>query len=518
MLLGMQVKIMDNTGEEMPGLTDVKLVYGMKGSGIKTMDTDLEWNGTYYVGNLKTLESGGPGIWQFSTVTVGGNTITNATTSPTFTIMSPEPPEYYDHGTTSYQYKPNNDAVMNAQITNSAAASVQAYIIKEGATEGTWVDGVIGGELTTTDGKTANQWYFTVPKDANGYQDGNWQLTALKLWDVFDADGNAYTEEEPLEIDVSDESIETKVVNRVFVTFAEDKSQNFGKDASGNVTGAFMDSYTISGLNVDIKDFAGDAVSGITDVQLKFTYVNGSSQTYGGYTSNSLTNATEGATITVALTDDGTGTHFAQTPDAPATILYAGEYTTELSFKVSGTKNTYTGDKDDSANATKALPANAPVFTVSTIAPEIKITEAYYSSASSKTPSTFTNTSTTVYAYKYTDKVTVCGISTTYDKYNQPYVTITLSGYGNAASATLTFTESSGGTVLLYEKEGGTQSVSTFTWSKDGACKRWVGLWDSKTGDDDRTTAGTLTATTLVLTYNGLEYNVSVPITINNPN
>ena len=564
MLLGMQVKIMDNTGEEMPGLTDVKLVYGMKGSGIKTMDTDLEWNGTYYVGNLKTLESGGPGIWQFSTVTVGGNTITNATTSPTFTIMSPEPPEYYDHGTTSYQYKPNNDAVMNAQITNSAAASVQAYIIKEGATEGTWVDGVIGGELTTTDGKTANQWYFTVPKDANGYQDGNWQLTALKLWDVFDADGNAYTEEEPLEIDVSDESIETKVVNRVFVTFAEDKSQNFGKDASGNVTGAFMDSYTISGLNVDIKDFAGDAVSGITDVQLKFTYVNGSSQTYGGYTSNSLTNATEGATITVVLTDDGSGTHFVQTADA--TILYAGAYTTELSFKVSGTPYTYTGDKDDSANGTKALPANVPVFTVSSVVPTVKITGVtpttssysvdlntsgqlgdsstsesqsrktrYYwitnSSHVSGYSSSYTSTVATIYFkcdhtddahYGYTNFYILPSTAwlaalnnVDYHEYTQPTVTIAIADMGNATSAELSF----GDGAYIFESRGGsTSTTTTFSWSSDGAAVRYIGIYTDNNNDDDaKTVAGTITATELILTHNGQEYKVPVTITINNP-
>ena len=75
---------------------------------------------------------------------------------------------YYAHNTITYQYKPNNDAVMNAQITNSAAASVQAYIVRSGETEGAWVTGAIGGEFTTADGKSVNNWSFKVPTDANG--------------------------------------------------------------------------------------------------------------------------------------------------------------------------------------------------------------------------------------------------------------------------------------------------------------------------------------------------------------
>lgn len=176
---------------------------------------------------------------------------------------------------------------------------------------------------------------------------------------------------------------------------------------------------------------------------------------------------------------------------------------------MNGTTTKYSGD---------TLPTNAPVFTVSSVAPKVKITEAYYASASSQTASTFTDASTTVYAHQYETTSTVCGQTFKYKAYHQPYVTITLSGYGNATGATLTFTESSGGTVLLYEKEGGTTAVSTYTWSGDGNCTRWVGLWDSQTGDDKRTKAGNLSAASLVITYNGVEYKASEPITINNPN
>lgn len=500
-LLAMQVKIMDNAGHEMPGLADAKLTYSMKGSGVRTLDTDLTWDGSYYVGELTTI---GPGIWQFANVVVGTNVLTNATSAPTFTVLSPEPPEYYDHNTVAYQYKPNNDAVMNVQITNSSAATVWALITKNGAAEGTWVEGQIGGELTLPDGRNANHWYFRLPKDAHGEQDGHWTLTGLKLSNVFAADGTAYTDEDPMLIDVSDTNNETKVVSRIYVNFPEGKSQNFGLAADGKITGAFMDSYTVSGLNVTISDFEGQPIKNIGAVTLKYTYGNDSAK-YGGYTSTQLTNAV--ADFTVNLDSDGTGTHFVQ--NGSHTLQYAGSYTVEFSFEIGGTKVLYSGDK---------LPVNTPKYTVTTEAPVVKIKEAYYSGKSEQTASTFTDTSTTVYAYEYTTSSTVCGQTFKYKAYKQPYVTMTLSGYGNATTAKMTFTESTGAAVLLYEKEEGQSAVDAYTWSGNGDCKRWVGYWNGQTGDDDRTTAGNLAATALILTYGGVDYQVAIPVTINNPN
>ena len=490
-LLGMQVKVFDNAGKEMRGLADVKLTYNMKGSGIKKMDTDLTWNGTYYVGELTTT---GPGIWQFGNVVVGSNVLTNATTSPNFTILSPEPPEYYDHNTVSYQYKPNNDATMNVQITNSAAASVQAKIVKSDGTE-TWVTGVIGGELTTSTGKPANHWNFQVPTDANGYQDGNWTLTQLKLWDVFAADGTAYTEEEPLLIDVSNKSNVTKVVSRIFVTFPQGQSKDFGKDASGKVTGAFMDSHTVAGLYVDIKDFEGSPIDGLTEVKLTFTYGNDSG-TYGGYTSTSLTNAV--ADFAITLTDDGSGTHFVQS--GTHTLRYAGSYATTFSFKVAGKVFTYSG---------KQLPANAPVYTVSSVPAAVKITAV-------------TGTSATKTDYTATASFTKSS-ATIGSNYTAPTVTITLSGYGNASGAKLTFTSNKeSGEVLIYastdcERE---KMINHYTWTGNGTLKRYIGWQKNNQGcDDDHEIAGTLTSGDLVLTYGGNSYTFALNprITINNP-
>lgn len=523
-LLTMQVKIMDNAGKEMPGLAGAKLTYSMKGSGIKTMDTDLEWNGTYYVGELTTT---GPGIWQFGNVVVGKNTLTNATTYPTFTVLSPEPPVYYNHATVAYQYKPNNDAVMNAQITNSAAATVWGLIVKDGQAEGTWVQGTIGGELTTPDGKTANHWNFRVPTDANGYQDGNWTLTALKLWDVFAEDGTPYTEESPLMIDVSGTANETKVVARIYVAFAEDKSQAFGKDASGKITGAFMQSHTVSGLNVAIRDFEGNVVPGITDVQLTFTYVNGTSASNGGYTSASLNNATEGATITVAL-DSVSGINYTQSQNA--TFLYAGNYTTQVGYKVNGTPVTLKGD---------TLPGNAPVYSVWSVTPSATISAitptgsnpakityttknlAWYQGGGTQPTFTATgnqtsaintaNNSATLYAV-----ATAHNSSPRHGGFTRPTLTLTIAGVDSGSTVSLTL-------------PGGSADAVTFSRTGNGTIKQTLGKvtqinsWTSAfifthtlsayKGHENQT------ITTMTIVKDGVTYTVTLPqpIVINNP-
>ena len=522
-LLGMQVKIMDNTGEEMRGLSGVKLTYGMKGSGIKKMDTDLEWDGNYYVGELTTT---GPGIWQFSSVVVGSNTLTSATTSPTFTIQSPEPPEYYGHNTAANQTKMNpatDPATMNAQITHSAAASVQAYIIKDGASEGTWVTGTLGGEFTA-DGKPVNNWSFDVPKDATGWQDGNWKLTTLRLWDVFAADGTPYTEDAPLEIDVSDANNVTKVINRVYVAFTAGQSKDFGKDADGNVTAQFMDSHTISGLNVDIKDFEGNPIDGVSDVKLTFTYRNGTSGTYGKYTSQQLNNVTAGATITVAL-DSNSGTRYSQSTDA--TILYAGEYITTFSFKINGVEFKYAGSLDNANEGTKALPANAPVFTVSSKAPVVKVTGTSPAPGTTYRVYTVKEPETAGQAvggdfFRFTDYTASVYIYTPVKEgdWDQeaahayaPEVTLTLSnipsGYSNAQMIFTTSNADSLGSTFDF----GTAATANSTVGKavDGS-EDWLGA--NVSTYPKSYPAGKMTQNVLTLDYNGMSYSITLDRTI----
>jgi len=399
------------------------------------------------------------------------------------------------HTTMASQFSPENTATMNARITNSDAASVRAFIQRSNGTDGVWVTGTKKNAITTDDGKPGFIWEFSVPTK-DGYQDGYWVMTQLEIWDVFDAQGNAYTEENPLVVDVTDNN-KTKVVARIYVEFASDRSQNFGKDASGNVTGKFMDGYTISGLDVVIKDFEGNPIPGIKDVKLSFIYDN-NSVAYGGYSGPD--NST--ADFVITLTDDGSGTHFAQPADKPHTIRFAGSYRTTFSFTQGDKVVTYSGDN---------LPANAPKYTVSSVTPTVTLKSRTDYTGSS------TNGSTITVAYGHSTETT-CGI--TYHNYSQPNVVFTLSGYGNASGAALIFTESTGGAVRLFvnREDADNKRTDRFAWTADGDCTRWVGYWNSQTGNDRATAAGTIKATQLTLTFDGVDYQVDIEdITIINP-
>ena len=162
------------------------------------------------------------------------------------------------------------------------------------------------------------------------------------------------------------------------------------------------------------------------------------------------------------------------------------------------------------------MPNNTPTFTVSSIAPTVTITSAQYASKSGGASTITNGTSTTVYYKEGTEKS--CGI--TYYNYTPADVTINLTGYGKATSAKMVFTTSNtDGKVHLYEesqKDDGT-STNMYTWSGDGTCKRYMGFWESKTGTDAKTPAGTLTSVGVVLSDGVDEFIVPVTIVINNP-
>ena len=125
----------------------------------------------------------------------------------------------------------------------------------------------------------------------------------------------------------------------------------------------------------------------------------------------------------------------------------------------------------------------------------------------------FTSTSATVYF-----KCSRSGSGSTCDpyrhNYSRPSVTITLSGLGNVSgvNAELSF----GSNVHIYN---GTTKTTGYAWTANGACTRNIGYYASKTAQSDQKThAGTLEADTLVLSFDGISFNVSVPkIVINNP-
>jgi len=547
-LLKMQVKILDNSGEEISTvLPGIKLYYSLEGSQITKLDTDLTWNPVngFYEGQLKALESGGPGNWLFDKVTVGTNTISMATTSPRFSIISPEPPSYIKDGPAVQplnQFVPNGGAVMQADLKYSSTATVVATI-----TDSYGKEYEVQGTILQTDENNVTTWNFAVPNNTtgtySGKQDGYWTLKEVKIWNYYDADGNFIGAEidedgilvpdgerdEPMSIDV------TKAENNVAYTTRVVQSANISFDGNTNknitFNGSFLQSHYIYGIVVDITDFEGKPISGISNMQLAYDYDGGTLEN-GGYTSASavktdeifIVRDTSGKT---AWTTSNNGIRFTFSESAKQTVMYAGKYTPR-SF-------TFTVDSK-SYSATAAELKGLPTYTVKSDVPKVQITNVAFREDKFKPDNvnnSFTDTYATVYfGYDY-EKPSQC--SSGYTDYPHSSVTIEISNIGKASEAKLTFsTTSNNGSVYMYTKymDGDTRNNSqyetdTFVWTPSSlSCQRWIGRWVESSSVDTKVTAGLLKATELVLTYDGKTFTVPInkmysgvnEITINNPN
>lgn len=492
-LLGMQVKIMDNAGNELPGLSGAKLTYRLD-KAVATLDTDLKWDGEYYVGELRAEESGGPGTWVFSNVSVGGNNLTNATTSPAFRMVAPEPPSYA--GITNkadYQFVPDGSGKMEANVKYSATATVVAII------EGPGGSHEVQGTLASTDANNVTTWNFQIPK-VNNTQDGRWTIKELRIWNYYKANGDYVSAEiddkgklvpggerdDPLVFDVTGENYTTKAVQTMTLRIGEDGNTD------RNFSGAFLQTHTLSGVNFELYDYENQKLPNVTNVQMVYNY-DGKTKDYGGYTSDSVV-ATDGY-FTLNFAADNAGKNFVQ--NGSQTVQYAGNYTpAKLSLKVNGQNYEYTEE-----NIMERFPA---VNVVSTT-PTVSITGRTNYTGSS------TNGNTVTVVFGHSTEST-CGI--TYHNYQHTSVTLGLADMGLASSATLNFAESSGATVQLYtevDRNGKAQNrVDGYTWTADGDCLRWVGYLNQTTGNDDITPAGTITATKLTLVHNSVEYEVDI--------
>ena len=452
-------------------------------------------------------------MYDFSNVTVGSNTITNATTFPSFFISSPEPPVFNRGNTDPYIYAPNNDAVMKVLIDNCEAATVYADILKDGSSETSSAAGAL---------KDGN-WVFEVPKDGSGKQDGIWSIKQLRLWNVYDENGNPYTEDAPLVFDLTDEpNVTIKVVSSVKVTVSPLADPDLGKDGE-TITAQFMDTQTVSGLYVTITDFEDEAIVNadgtllVSDVKLIYDY-GGETKAYGGYTSTGVS-ATE-EMYTVSLTEDGTNAKFVQS--GALTVQYAGTYTPKLQYTINGM--TYTMPAEKMGN-------NAPGFAVWSKTPTAKITghtptgtyatKVTYTESGwiIKTPTFKAGTSMTSshsdYAATLYAKAAADNSTRRHGTYTEPTLTITVSNVTGCDTATLTLPAGSNGASAIsyeYTKDG----VVTKTLGKAEITKTWSGgIHDLEAYYGH----GTVTITTMTLVKDNVTYTVTLenPLVITNP-
>lgn len=513
--LAMQVVVMDDTGNRLEGLDNVRLYYSMRGASTRRMETDLEWDGVqgYYVGTLQTQW---PGIFEFNSVMIESSTVTNATVSPVFTIRSPEPPKYAGYQVNSYQYAPDGGAWAEVTIEQSAAATA---VIAEFTNNFGETVTAVGSPTIDTATPTTATWRFIIPNNlTNGTQDGNWQLVNVKLIDVYDGSGKLYDEADPMVFDLTSENITTKVVQTVKIDFADGQSKSFGKEGD-TITGEFMQSHSITGLNVDITDFEGKPIQDLGNVQLKFEY-NGGSDTHGGYTRDDLTKATTGATVIVNLAQQGETGHYTQVTTEAKNIVFAGSYTTTFGFTQGSTGYSYDSTKLSDIPVFEVW-SKTPTVIIDSISPAGDVNTCTLSEGTGTCGADeyIDSTSTAVKTDDYNATVYISCVGGTFHNYTAPRVVIKLDGFGSAASAKLDF----GSTTHVY---GGTQDGGTrgcYEWTANGSVSRSIGYVQTvPASSDNKAPAGTIKASELTLKDSaGNTYKVALgnkTITINNPN
>ncbi|MBR2890074.1 MAG: hypothetical protein IKC09_07355 [Oscillospiraceae bacterium] len=527
-ILGLQVKIMDNSGAELPGLTGAKLVYKAQGS-FGSMDTDLIWNPSgHYVGELRALESGGPGTWSFANVTVNGNTLTNATTAPTFKLISPEPPSYvgYYDQYSGYAFVPNGGACVAVDLKYSATSTVEAVILDSNGREYT-VQGTMGTYTGTAEDNTT-RWLFTIPDGTGGTQDGYWTVKEVHIWNYYENDGTYVKAEidasgklipdgerdEPMTIDMTDKNYTVKVVETVYVSFTKDYSQDLGM-TDGKVTGIFMASHEVKNVSFTIADFENQPIRNVSDVKIDYEY-GGGSQEKGGYSGG---NVPTNGTVAFTLTFDAEEGVTIYTQQSVQSAQFAGMYNPVLSFKVNGSLY-------NAASSCVTISGVVPKFTVNSLKPTVTI-DSISPSDSHKSMARSGNNSKTV---DVTSAVVGNTITIYAEKTNPdngtidttPSVTLRINNLGEA-SATLKFTASGGGTVYMYTGINMSSRTDTYSWTKDTPTySLYVGQYKSSGSCRSMTYegAGTLVSNSFItVTYDNADYTFTVdPITIINNN
>lgn len=397
------VEILDNTDEPIPYLSGVKLTYLRNNSVVGKMDADLGWdiNEKCYVGSLHV---GGPGRYTFGNVKVGEtNTLTNTLgTTPVYTYISPDPVSYLDakpmEGLT-YQLSTTDSTIYTGvRVANAEAATVIATFEDKDVVE--TVDGKqvyrtvtveanASGEPEMVDGQRVSTFMFPIPKNSDGYQSGDWEITGISMYNVYGEGGRFYASESDTfdVIPPEEHDLAVKVVNAVVEVIGVDESYGNTVEESGKTNYYFMDSKTTENpISVKITDQNGDALDSdyitISDVKLTYQHKPNSAGTCGGYSSAAL----ENISIERSVAQPGSDKVTYSLPTF--NMEYAGEYLADqmmvtISEKSFENENVEMRVDDEHiytslemADQHKGTPTrDFPVYTLKTVIPSVVITD-----------------------------------------------------------------------------------------------------------------------------------------------
>lgn len=509
--LTVTTKLYDNTGEEIKGLSDVRIYYSRVGS-VKGLDANLTWNASAgaYVGEFLIKAAG---TYRFGNVKVGTNTITAATADTnSIQVMPPDDARYMqgDPHTDAYQYAPSKNAKMTVAIAYSSAATRVKAVIDVNGAEYT-VQGIMGAEDTehqTEDITSINLWNFWQLKQAEETEDrqplpeGRWTLKSITLYGVY-YDGTYYDDETGVTVDLSGENITTKVVNNIMVTLS---------GTSRNFTGYFMDDHKVNDLTVTVADYEGEVIRGVKIGDVKVQYTRGAVglDSEYGYTVNALAPTVYGD----GSLKSGSATEY---KIAEMNFQIAGPYrnaVVELTVDgVSGTAGNATGTVLKYV-VNGSASDKCPQYDVKWTAPTVKITalkpdpsETYEVNAGGMSSNqimrdTHTYISPDGFFAYMTDKAKINFGACT--GVTWPDMTLTLSNAGSklSSSNTAVFTVPKG-------KDANTPQNYTFT-ANDQKQTQTIGSGAETLFSGSRNEAGNQKMTTIVMNYGDVAYTLKL--------
>lgn len=203
-----EVRIYDNAGNAIEGLENAWLYYSNNGSASNTIHSDLTWNAGKYDAILPIKTAG---RWMFGYVDLGSQYLTKASSSPTYTIISPDPVAYDDSSETTYntpngggiQFVPlTNDATIDGiKLANADTANVSA-VVYNASIPGEQKYITVPVNVTSRHLKLPT---YTTGVDADGNpdqntatQDGTWYVAAIILTNCYGEDKAYHGETNPI--------------------------------------------------------------------------------------------------------------------------------------------------------------------------------------------------------------------------------------------------------------------------------------------------------------------------------
>ena len=519
-----QLRIYDNAGNPIEGLTNVSLYYS------RDTDANLRWDATtkYYVGQLPTIST--PGSYTFERVEVGFETISAAQSAMYIRAIPSDPVSYLGLdgaiaeqiiNVAGYQGEEQPQPIVALRFKNADSAMVFGKFSKT-TENGTEYIIIAATAVGTGDGST---YKFTLPNE-----DGIWKLEEVKMSMVYDGETETFY--------MGDESIEGLFdgsAGEVDPLTVWDEAQDYYVIASKsewkstlmvinvdnvilstNYSGhTFMNPYQLTDrVSVShVFDGVNEASVSISNVKLTYQHTK---------TDANVSWSGDDAVAKIEKTLSATGNSF-NMPEG-STLHLPGTYIVTLNYTLNVNGQEYSVSRTiGQANLSYSLPTVKIVKT----SPSGNVSayngvKTSWGSVTSITTVDYTagitnNNTVANVCYIGTRSATNILIGTYYTcNLTQPSVTINLSNIGNATSATLSFPE---GSHIYASNSGSDTTKSQYQWTKDGDCIRYIGQWKSVTGNDSRTVAGTITATTLTVNCGDLgTFIVDIAdITINNP-